>query len=151
MFRKNFYTTFIYIALISFAIASCKKEKAPEVDPNTLPVANFFCDAPLYKIIDGNTYAFVTAHDNSAYSNRWKWNRPNSQTDISGGAIEFMTDKDTAVTQVYLATKTEQRFTISLTTYSYVAIGLNPDSTINYQIFESSHPCIREVVVKIPE
>ena len=148
-FGKMFYTALVLILLSSFIISSCKGEEVPEVDPNTLPLANFFYEIQ-YRTLDGNTHAFVTAHDKSAYSNRWQWNRPGSRTEISG-PVEFTTDQDTAVTQVYLATDQEQHFEITLVTYSYVPIGINPDSTIIYEIFESLHPCIREVVVKKPE
>ena len=153
--KKTSYTTLVLIVLFSFMILSCEKEKAKEVDPNTLPLANFFIDDPYqYKRLDdGNTYAHITVHNNSAYSNRWKWKRPGSieRIDTLFRPIEFETlNHDTIIIQVYLATNEEQRFQISLTAYSDVAIGVNPDSTIIYKIFES-HPFIQEVRVKKPE
>jgi len=150
----SYSTAFILMVLATFAISSCKEKNAPEADPNTLPMALFYIDDPVYRRIDsldGNTYAFVTAHNNSAYSNRWQWSRPGIRTEFTGfGPVEFMTDKDDAVTQVYLATALEQRFYITLIAYSDVAIGMNPDSTIMYKTFES-HPFTQEVRVKKPD
>jgi len=142
MFRKNFYTTFIYIALISFAIVSCKKEKAPEVDPNTLPIANFSYEI-LYKTHDKITYAHVKATNNSSFSNRWKWNRVGSIGELSG-AIEFTTNRDTAVTQIYVSTKEEQEFEIRLIAYSDIVIS--PDSIRTFE----SHPFVQVIKIKNP-
>jgi hypothetical protein len=143
IFRKNIYSTLLCVVLTAFAISSCEKEKAPEVDTNTLPSANFFCQIQYKTHTDGITYAFVTATNNSAYSNRWKWKRPGSRWEISGDT-EFMTTKDTAVTQVYLATGEIQRFDITLIAYSDVVV--NKDSTITFE----SHPFVQTVSVKKP-
>jgi len=137
------------------------KVKKPEFNPNTLPLAEFSCDEIQYKtLIDTikkdtiitiveNTYAFVTAKNNSSYSNRWKWYRPKSDWEKSG-ALEFMTDRDSLVTQAYLALNFEQRFEITLTAYNYTLLGSNPDATNNYEVVESE-PFVREVTVKKPE
>ena len=134
-------TALMLIVLTSFAIPSCKQENAPEVDPLTLPSAQFFYEIQYRTYTDGNTYAYVTATNNSANSNRWEWNRPNSRWEISGDT-KFMTDKDTAVTQVYALASTEQKFTITLVAYSDVVV--NPDSTITF----TSRPFVREVKVR---
>jgi hypothetical protein len=142
--EKKFYTTLVFTVLVSFMILSCEKEKAPTEDPNTLPMASFFYKIQYGTYTDGNTYAYVTATNNSAYSNRWKWSRPGSAVTISGEAT-FMTNKDTAVTQVYAATNKEQRFKITLIAYSDVIV--NPDSIKTFE----SHPFVQEVVVKKSE
>ena len=146
-FSKKFCTMFLFAALTAFIISSCEKEKAPAEDPNTLPMANFFYQIQ-YRTLDDATYAFVTATNNSSYSNRWQWKRPGSRPEISGER-EFMTDKDTTVTQAYLATNQEQKFEITLIAYSDMPIGVNPDSTIIYKTFES-HPFVQEIKVKKP-
>ena len=146
-FSKKFCTMFLFAALTAFIISSCEKEKAPEVDPNTLPMANFFCQIQ-YRTHGDATYAFVTATNNSSYSNRWEWRRPGSRPEISGETV-FITNKDTTVTQAYLATDQEQKFQITLTAYNDMPIGVNPDSTIIYKIFES-RPFLQEIKVKKP-
>jgi len=135
--------------------------KKPAFDPNTLPLAAFACDEIQYKtLVDTirkdttitiveNTYAFVTAKNNSSYSNRWAWNRPKSDWKRSG-AIAFMTDRDSSVTQIYLALTFDQTFEITLTAYNYTLLGSNPDATNNYEIV-ASEPFVREVTVKKPE
>jgi streptogramin lyase len=140
-FGKIFYAVLVLAVLTIFVISSCEeKEKAPEIDPNTLPLANFFVDDPVYRTIEGNVYAFVTAHDRSSYSNRWEWDRPGSRSE----PIKFTTDKDSTVTQVYAATNEIQRFNITLVTYNVVQV--NPDSV---RIFKSN-PCGRIVTIKKP-
>jgi hypothetical protein len=143
-FRKIFSVLFIIIALSSIIFSSCKKEKAPFVDPNTLPIANFFIEKTQYKRIGDNYYAHITTINNSSYSNRWEWERKGSierLDTIYYGLTKFMTDKDSAVTHVYLATQAEQKFLISLTAFSDV-IGM--DTTF------VSHPFVREVKIQIP-
>jgi hypothetical protein len=144
-FRKIFSILFIIIALTSIIFSSCKKEDAPFVDPTTLPVALFFIENTQYKRIGDHTYAFVKTINNSSYSNRWEWERKGSKEKVDTiyyGTEKFMTDKDSAVTHVYLATQAEQKFLISLTAFSDV-IGM--DTTF------VSRPFVREVKIKIPE
>jgi hypothetical protein len=141
-------------------ISSCEKEKAPEVDPNTLPSALFFVSEPQYVTLDDhnvtNTYAYVTVTNNSSNSNYFKWYRPgsieklDSKIDSLYRPITFETkSQDTIIKQLYLVTNIEQKFKITLTSYSYVPIGINPsDSTVIYEIFESNHPCIQEFKIK---
>jgi len=169
MVRKKLYTFFALVVLTALVIASCKPENVPEVDPTTLPIASFSVDDIKYvqHLEEGGngvgywtTYAYVTVKNNSSCSNRWKWQRPGSRELIKlikddaiisiYRPVEFMTNKDTAVTQVYLATDEEQTFKITLTAYSDNPIGLNPDSTVLYKTFES-HPVTWEVKVKKPE
>jgi len=147
-FSKKFCTMFLFAALTAFIISSCNEKEVDEYDPNTLPMANFFYEIQYFTHTDANTYAKVTATNNSSYSNRWQWKRPGSRPEISGER-EFMTDKDTTVTQAYLATNQEQKFEITLIAYSDMPIGVNPDSTIIYKTFES-HPFVREIKVKKP-
>jgi len=151
-------TTIYYKPYESEPFVQVIKVKKPEFDPNTLPLAEFSCDEIQYKtLVDTikkdttitiveNTYAFVTAKNNSSYSNRWKWYRPGSNGEKTG-AMEFMTDRDSLVTQVYLALNFEQRFEITLTAYNYMLLGSNPDATNNYEVVESE-PFMREVTVK---
>jgi hypothetical protein len=134
---------FLFAALTAFIISSCEKEKAPEVDPNTLPMANFFYEIQYFTHTDANTYAKVTATNKSAFSNRWKWKRPDCN-EIMSGEREFMTDKDSTVTQYYLSTNQEHKFTITLIAYSDVVVSV--DSTITFE----SHPFVREITVKNP-
>jgi len=137
------------IVLTAFVISSCEKENAPPTDPLTEPNAHFFCETRYQSHLENGTYAtyaYVKATNNSTNSNRWEWQRPDSR-EVMSGDIKFMTTKDTAVTQVYLATNEEQIFTITLTAYSDMPIGINPDSTIIYKTFES-RPFVQEVKVK---
>jgi len=134
-------TALILMVLTSLTISSCKQEDAPEVDPLTLPSAQFFYEVQYRTYTDGNTYAYVKATNNSANSNRWEWDRPKSRWEISGDT-KFMTDRDTAVTQVYALASVEQKFTITLVAYSDVVV--NPDSIITF----TSHPYVQEVKVK---
>ena len=153
MIRKNFCTIFMLIVLTALVVSSCEKENAPAVDPNTLPSANFSYQVQ-YKTLDdydANTYAYVTATNNSAYSNRWKWHRPgsieilDSKLDTLIRPVTFETKNgDSVITQVYLATNAEQIFKITLTAYSDVIV--NKDSTITFV----SRPFTQEVKVKKP-
>jgi len=134
-------TALILMVLTSLTISSCKQEDAPEVDPLTLPSAQFFYEVRYQTYPDGHTYADVTATNNSANSNRWEWDRPNSRAEISG-PVTFTTDRDTAVTQTYALASTEQKFTITLVAYSDVVV--NPDSIITF----TSHPFVQVVTVR---
>jgi len=145
--------TALMLAVLSvLIISSCKKKDAPEVDPNSLPFAQFFVNVE-YRIIDsldGHTYTIFETKNNSANSNRWKWSRPGSR-ELLSGAIEFETKKqDTIIKHAYLTTTQEQRYKITLIAYSDMPIGINPDSTVIYKTFES-RPFKQEVVVKKPE
>jgi hypothetical protein len=153
IFGKTFYIAFVLALLTVFIISSCeKKEKVPEVDPNTLPFAQFFVDRE-YRIIDsldGNTYTIFETKNNSSNSNRWKWSRPGSREQVSG-IIEFETqEQDTIIKHAYITTMQERRYIITLIAYSDMPMGINPDSTVIYKTFES-RPFVQEVIVRKPE
>ena len=147
----SYTTAFILMMLATFAISSCKQEDAPEVDPLTLPSAQFFYEIQYRTHTDGDTYAFVTTTNNSSNSNRWKWNRPGSVETITGDR-EFETLKqDTIIEHAYIATAEELKYEITLIAYNDVPIGVDAvDSTIIiYETFKS-HPFVQEVRVKKP-
>ena len=153
-FSKKFCTMFLFAALTAFIISSCKEKEADEYDPNTLPMANFFYEIQYVTLddYDANTYAKVTATNNSAFSNRWKWSRPgsieklDSKVDSLYRPTTFETKNgDSIITQYYLATDQEQKYTITLIAYSDVVVSV--DSTRTFE----SHPFVREITVKKPK
>jgi hypothetical protein len=133
----------LIFSVLMLAFFSCKEKPESPVDQTTLPMANFYFDNIQYKIIDGQTYAFVKAYNGSQFSNRWKWHRPGSY-EIYSGAVTLETESDSAVTTAYLVLDQVQRFSITLTAYSRVVTDTGIDTTF------VSLPLTREIVIKKP-
>jgi len=151
-FEKMVWMALVLAALSVFMMSSCKGEDAIDVDPNSLPFAQFFVNRE-YRVtdsLDGNTYTIFETINNSANSNRWKWSRPRSREQLSGTTVFETKKQDTIIKHAYITTMAEQRYTITLIAYSDVPIGINPDSTVIYKTFES-RPFVQEVIVKKPQ